>query len=231
VTRQAGVDVAAALMAALGSSDDRTTRRKLLDILVRIGPAIQAPLMDRLEGATWFLARNILVVLAHFDQLEEPDRVFAALRHEEPRVRQEALKVLLRQPVTIRDRAIAEVLEGGEAPLIRMALTALNNACPPRLIAPVVSVLSLPEDELRLLALRAVAEVRNPLIVPHLLTLVRRTRGVFRRIRLEPSTPVMLAALEILAANWPNHRPAIPVLQVAAKSPDPAVREAVGGAA
>ena len=67
-------------------------------------------------------------------------------------------------------------------------------------------------------------------MVPRLLTLVRSRGGFFRRLRLLPATPLMLAALELLARRWANHRPVVAVLQLAAKSSDPRVRAIAAGA-
>ena len=145
-------------------------------------------------------------------------------------MRQEALKVLLRHPAT-RERAISDVLEGGDEAQTRIALTSLGGQCPPSLVAPVLAVIGHPNPELRLQAVRLLADSPSPLVVPQLLTLVRTRGGLLRRLRLLPATPVMLEALEVLAKRWANHRPVIAVLQLAGRSSDPQVRAAVGGSA
>jgi hypothetical protein len=227
VARQTGPAGVGQLLDALSAAAERTTRRRLLDILVRIGPAAERVLVERLSGAPWYLARNILAVLAQFPVLENLDPVFAAFGQDELRVRQEALRVLIRQPAG-RDRALTEALESGEESLVRLALGAIGSECPPRLVAPVLSVLAIPNEELRLAAIRALSQSNNPLVVPQLLALVRARRGFLRRQRLLPRSPVMLAALEVLAARWHNHRPAVGVLQLATRSPDAAVRAGIG---
>jgi len=82
------------------------------------------------------------------------------------------------------------------------------------------------DDDLRLQAIRLLANVDNPLVIGPLLTLVRRRGGLLRRWRLQPVTPVMLAALVVLAQRWPNHRPVALVLQLARRSDDPRVQNA-----
>ncbi len=216
------------LLDALGRSGERSTRRRLLDLLVRIGPTGEAELVARLAGAEWYLARNILAVLAQFAAISTIDPVFAAFHHPEPRVRQEALKVLLRQPAT-RERAVVEALETGDESLGRLALTSLNGVCPPALVASVLTILGQANDELRLQAIRLLANAPNPLIVPQLLALVRARKGLLRRQRLLPKSPVMLAALEVLAGRWRNHRPVLVALQLASKSNDSEIRQVIGG--
>ena len=223
----AGAAAASPLLDALSAAEDRSTRRRLLDILASIGAASEETLLGRLDGAPWFLARNILTVMGQQTGVSNLDPIFAAFAQPELRVRQEALKVLLRQPAA-RDRAVTEALESGEDSLMRMSLTALAGECPPRLVGSVLGVLASQDRELQLQAIRALAATTNPLVVPHLLTLVRARSGLFRRLRLLPKSPVMLAALELLARRWPNHRPVLPIMQLAARSGDPDVRAAAG---
>lgn len=228
IVAQAGRDSVAALIDALGSSEDRSTRRRLLDILVGIGPGAEAALLENLKDAPWFLIRNILVVLGHFSQLQHAEQLLPMLRHEELRVRQEALKVLVKQDGQIRNRVLGEALEDGEPVLLRSALASIGTDCPSRLAAPVAAILASGDEELQLLALRSLSEVQNPLIIPPLLAQVRATRGIFRRTRLLPATPVMLGSLTLLARNFARHRQVSQVLGMAAHSSDPAVRTAVG---
>jgi hypothetical protein len=65
-------------------------------------------------------------------------------------------------------------------------------------------------------------------VVPQLLRLVRTTGGLLRRTRLQAKSRTMLAALEVLARRWSNHRPVLTVLNLAEKSSDPDIRAALG---
>jgi hypothetical protein len=228
VAHNIGSPAAGPLLDALSAADERLTRRRLLDILVRVGAEGEETLVARLTDSPWYLARNILAVLGHLPTVRNLEPVFEALSSDDLRVRQEALKVLLRQPAA-RDRAIAEALDSGEGSLARMGLTALGSECPPRLAGAVLAVLGLPDADLQLQAIRALSETTNPLVVPHLLNLVRAQRGFLRRTRLLPKSPVMLAALEVLARRWAMHRPVLTAMQLAAKSGDADIRAALGG--
>jgi hypothetical protein len=230
VVQHAGADAVGILLNALGAARERSTRRRLLDLLAQIGPAGEPELMSRLPDAPWFLARNILAVLAQLPTITNLDPVFAASHDPEPRVRLEAVKVLLRHPST-RDRAAADALESGDEALAKMALAGLAGQCPPALVAPVLSLLRDSSDELRLHAIRLLAGAKNPLVVPQLLALVRAPSGVLRRQRLLPKSPVMLAALAALAGRWRNHRPVLAVIQLASKSSDPEIKAAIGSGA
>lgn len=230
VARHAGAGAAGPLLDALAIAEERGTRRRLLDTLAQLGPAAEGPLVGRLEGAPWYLARNILATLAQFPAVSDLGPVFAAFNSDDIRVRHEALKILLRQPAS-RERAASEALLSNEDGLIRTALGSLVDSCPPALVGPVIGVLTHSNEELRLQAIRLLAESNNPLVVPQLLRLVRTTRGIFRRTRLQAKSRTMLAALEVLARRWSNHRPVLTVLHQAEKSSDVEIRAALGKSA
>lgn len=230
VAMQTGSDAVEPLLTALSEANERGTRRRLLDLLVQIGPAAEPVLLEALEGAPWYLMRNILLALAQLPSVSTVEPIFAAVRHPDARVRLEAIKVLLRQPRT-RRRALGDALESGEEPLVRLGLSSLGGECPPEMIAPVMAVLAMPSDDLRVQALRLLQQVDSPLIIPALLALVRTTGGFFRRQRLAGKSPSMLLALQILATRWRNHRPVLVVLQLAGKSHDPEIRSALAGSA
>ena len=227
VVAHTGISAVPTLLNGLDSSEDRTTRRRMLDQLVRIGAPAEAVLLDRLVGAEWHLTRNILAVLSQMPEVKGIARVLPLLRDPEQRVRLEALKVLLRSPST-RRQAVAEALESGEAGLVRTALASLAGTCPPELVAPVLGVLQMDDEDARMQAIRLIGDSDNPLVVGPLLLLVRERSGFLRRWKLRSKSPVMLSALGVLARRWANHRPVLVVMQLAARSNDAEIRRTVG---
>lgn len=227
VAVQLGRDAIDPLLDSLDAADDRATRRRLLDLLARVATGGAEMLVARLPDAPWHLARNIFVVLARLPDVRQVDPILVGLQHPDRRVRHAALKAALGQP-SIRSRAVQDAIEGDDPAMTRTALAALERECPPELIAPVLSVLGHADPDLQLLAVGLIAEARNPLVVPPLLGLVRTRGGLLRRTRLLPRTPVMLAALQVLASRWSHHRPVLPVLQLAARSDERAVQTALG---
>ncbi|MDX2208360.1 MAG: hypothetical protein SFU57_12035 [Gemmatimonadales bacterium] len=215
------------LLDALERSMVRSVRRRLLDLLTALGPAIEPVLLLRLPEAPWHLARNIISVLAEFPTLVDAGPVVQMLEHPDLRVRQEALKLLVRVPEA-RDRAVAAALEDGEPALVRTALAALDGECPPQIVVPLIGLLAEGDEETRLQAIRLLDDANHPLAIGPLLNLVRSRSGLLRRWRLLPATPVMLAALRVLATRWPTHRPVVVTLQLAAHHDDHRVREAIG---
>jgi HEAT repeat protein len=227
VLESVGVDGVDEVLDLLDRTEDRVVRRRLIDLLVGVGPVAEDLLVDRLAEAEWHLARNILAVLARFPAVSRVEEVLPRLSDDDARVRLEAFKVLIQQEPT-RPRALTLALESGEPSLVRTAMAALGGGCPPELVAPLLAVLGDPDDDMVMHAIRLVGESGNPLVVSPLLDLVRVRGGLFRRWRLAPTTPVMLSALSALARRWPNHRPVLPVLQMAARSGDEEVLRAMG---
>lgn len=227
IARHEPVRAVVPLLDALERSMVRGVRRRLLDLLAALGAAIEPVLLERLPEAPWHLARNILAVLGEIAALVEIEPVMAMLGHDELRVRQEALKLLVRTPAA-RDRAVFEALESGEPALVRTALAALDGECPPQIVVPLIGLLADGDEDTRLQVIRLVAQANHPLAIGPLLALVRNRSGVLRRWRLLPPTPAMLAALRVLASQWPTHRPVVVILQIAARSDDPRIRDAIG---
>ncbi len=227
VVQHSGVGAVSPLLDGLERAEDRTWRRRMLDLLVSVGPAAEPELLARLVTAEWHLARNILAVLGQFPEVSNAEQTMPRLRDPEPRVRLEALKVLLRSPST-RRTAVTEALESGEPPLVRTALASLGGECPPELVAPVLGVLMMDDEDAQMQAIRLISDTDNPLVVGPLLGLVRERRGFLRRWKLRAKSPVMLSALGALARRWPNHRPVLPVMQMAARSTDSEIRRTVG---
>ena len=214
------------LVDALEAAESRNLRRRVLDLIGSLGSGIEPALLARLPESPWYLARNLLLVLGQLPPLSDPAPVEAMLSHEEPRVQQEALKLLVRHPL-VQQRAISIALESNEPALIRIALAALDKTCPPEVVGSLLSLLVDADDEMQLQVIRLVADSPSPLVVGPLLSLVRFRGGIFRRWRLRPTTPVMLAALVVLGSRWGRHRQVMLAMQQAARSDDPTVQEAL----
>ncbi len=78
-------------------------------------------------------------------------------------------------------------------------------------------------------AVRAVAGVSDEQSVEWLVRRTMTTGGLLRRPRLTPTSPEMLAALNVLAARWGSDSRATPALELARSSTSATVRAAVRG--
>lgn len=229
VAARMGMDAVELLLDALETSETRAMRRKLLDLVARLGSDV-GPLVARRLAAhdlPWYVQRNLLTLLG---MLPAPPAGFAAQRflvHEDARVRREALKLMLRSGEH-RDAAIVAALGDRDSGLVRMALTAALDRCPSAavpLITQQVEARALP-SELRALAVRVIGASGASDTLDWLLARTVSRRTLLGREKLLPKTPEMLGALAGLARGWRDHPRAAAALALAERSPDADVRRA-----
>ncbi len=220
----------APLLDLLVNSTDRHVRRTAFDQLRRAGDAVIPLALERLKDDRWYVARNILSLLAHLDRLPADFDASHWLGHADGRVRREALRVALR--TDWRDRAILEALGDDDERVLAAALHALMEHRPPHATSRLLALADnadLP-DPVRALAVKAL--VRTEQGPETLAVLLRIASGEVRLLlwrTLPPTSDTLLAALSALAAKWPADRRAAAVLRRARASADAAVRRAASG--
>ncbi len=225
--RRVGQPAIGALLDALSDSQSRTTRRKLLGVLTRLGDAIGSAVVARLAGAPWYMQRNLLILLGEIANWPADFSPMPFAGHHDSRVRREALRLMLRRPVT-RSAAIAAALNDGDLQIVRIGLDACQKECPAAAVPRFVQKLAtraLPAD-MELLAVRTLAATGAPDALPCLLGLVTTRTRWLRRERLAPKSPTVLAILGALALRWQDEPAAARVLHRAARSSDPEIRAA-----
>ena len=223
------VDGFTPLLDVLGASESRTTRRGLLDRLTRapkeLGPLIATRLAAPIP---WYVTRNLLLILDGLPALPNGFSTAAYIAHEDARVRREALKVSLKVPAE-RERALIGALRDEDPRMVRLALTAALEDCPPSAL-PLITQIVLDQtatSELRILAIKVLGRVRNAAALNALLQLANGGTNWLGRARLPARSLELLAALMALAASWRNDARAAAVLALAAASKDPDIRSAV----
>lgn len=225
---QLGAAAADPLLDALAAAETRASRRALLDHLAALGSSIGSAVAARIPDAPWYVQRNMLSLLEAMHELPEGFSAVPYASHPDPRVRRQALRVLFEQKAE-RDAAILVALRDRDEQIVRLGLGHALERCPEGGLAVVRERLAAHtlDPELELLAVRVVASVDDPAAVDCLLELVVKSRGWFRGIRLYKGSPRVLAALAGLAKRWASDPKVAPVLQRAARDPDPAVRASV----
>jgi hypothetical protein len=190
------------LLDRLASADDRSTRAAIMKVLLALGPDIAPIAIARLPTAPWYLQRNILVLLGRLDSLPDGFSPASYSTHGDPRIRREAIKLLL----DTKDHAEEAVVMGlGDADegIVGLALAAALESCPPKAV-PLVQQLAVDpkrQPELRAIAVRIVTRAREPETRRMLLEIVKFRRRWFRP-SLAPKSADLLAALAGLAAHW-----------------------------
>lgn len=218
-----------ALLDALEAAEERTTRWKLMEQIIRLGPEVGVKVAERIPGAHWFVQRNLLLLIGRLPAWPPGFSPLPYATHLQWHVRREALKLMLKEP-SMREQALYAGLVDADARVVHMTLLAAAESSP-RGVAPLLRDLLTKAEPLdadsRALALRALAPLQTHETVETLLRFVLGGRSIMGKPKLAPKTPEMLAALGGLATHWKNDQRALSVLMLAARSGDADVRAVI----
>jgi hypothetical protein len=229
ITSRMGLDVVELLLEGLETSETRTMRRKLLDLLAKFGSDVGPMVLKRLamEDTPWYVQRNLLTLLSMLPAIPDEFQPQKYMMHGDERVRREALKILLRLP-KLRAQTIIAALSDRDDNIVKLAMQAALEDCPKPAVPLIVRHVERKSisPELRALGLRVVGAAKDPATLNWLLAYAVTKTRFLRRTKLVPKTPEMLAALSGLASGWSDNPEVMPVLDIAQKSKDLEVRAA-----
>ena len=207
------------LIDALGTSNNRTTRRKLLDRLAQANLDIAPLVAARLDDERWYVQRNMLVLLQRLQRVPAGFSARRWTRHPDLRVRHQAIRLQLTMPAE-REAALAAALEDGDERITREGLVAFQDECP-RPLVPLVARVALSSrviEELRVKAVRVLAASRDQIALEALLQIVDGGKSVLGKPRLAPRTPAVHAALRALSVAWSSNARAAEMLALSGGS-------------
>jgi hypothetical protein len=216
------------LLDVLASSQSRVTRRKLLDRLVKTSLDVVPLVASRLEDDRWYVQRNMLVLLARVGRVPDGFVIGRWTAHADPRLRAEAVRLQMALPGQ-RELGLRAAFNDADPRVVRVGVASVQQDCPPRAL-PFVAGLALGArvpDDLRLLAVQALGNSRQPAALDALIGLVDGGKTILGRPKLAAKSVVMVAALRAMAAGWRKHPKAGPLLALAAVSTDDEFRGAV----
>jgi hypothetical protein len=215
------------LLDALVESPNRTTRRGLLDRLAAPPVDVGKALVARLADPRWYVQRNMLVLLETQPRVPAGFSAAGFLRHEDARVRREAIKLCLKIPAE-RSAALIAGFRDPDPQVYQLALVAAQMGCPAEAVAALARRLAneTAESDQHPLALKLLGSTRSAEAVKVLLRVVDGGRSWYGRRQLAPKSRELLSALEALATGWGGHPGARRVLARARQSADADIREA-----
>ena len=226
LARHLGTLVVEPLLDLLEASTDRATRSRVLRVLSGVGPEAAGPVAQRLSTASWYAQRNMLTLLRRLQTWPPGFSAVPYARHSDPRVRREAYRLLLEFPQR-RVSAMVHGLKDTDDGVASLVLRASLDSCAGEAYRAIEQFIAdgRRSPELRALAVQVLARHSGPEAIPRLLELAG-TRRALRGWRLEPKSPVVLAALAALARHWTSHPQAAALLGQAREHADPDIRGA-----
>ena len=186
---------------ALAGEKDKSRRRRILDLLVSLGPMIAPPAMELLEDERWYVVRNMIVLLQRVGERSALASIRRAADHHDLRVRLEAIKWLLAYdpevPRDLLEKAINDPdLKLAEAAIVLAGSYGIKEAVDPLLAIVDGYDLLGKRRTLRIKALKALGDLGDPAVLPRLdryfrspmLTMVslEERRAAFRSLPLYP---------------------------------------------
>ena len=223
--RRIGVDAAPLLLSAALAFEDAKTRTQFYDLLESLGTEIGAVVAERLPDAPAGMQRELLALLGRLPSLPPAFPLRAYLDNDEPLVRREAVRLLLRNPAD-RDETIMSALSDADDRVVFAGLSVAQEKCPRAGIELIKQRVDRGEldAQLRTMGIRIVAQQHNAETLAWFLGYVVTEAHWPRKPKLRPSTPEMLAALSMIGANWRSDPAAEPAVKLAEQSKDSEVR-------
>lgn len=122
-----GDAVVPALLEALDGARDMTLRKRLIEVLTKIGRPIAHAVVNRLKDDRWFIVRNMIFLLGEVKAVEALPKIRPFTAHAHEQVRLEAYRALgLLAPIDVVVEAVAPgVLDRDE----RVASCAISILC------------------------------------------------------------------------------------------------------
>ncbi len=196
-----GKAAARGFLLALAEEKDKSRRRRILDLLVSLGPVIAPPAMELLKDERWYVVRNMIVLLHRVGDRSALTDIRLTAGHHDLRVRLEAIKWLLAYdpevPRDLLEKAINDPdLKLAEAAIVLAGSYGIKEAEAPLLaIVNGFDVLG-KRRSLRIKALKALGDLGDPAVLPRLdhyfrsplftMVSLEERRAAFRSLSLYP---------------------------------------------
>ena len=226
-----GTETVPALLDALDNAPEGPRRERIVTLLSGLGGVITDLVTKRLANAQPAIARELLALLTRLTPRTIPSHVRSFLKHADASVRREAAKLMLSNPDT-RDTAMLAAVRDDDERVVSTALIASLNGCSAFAAATIRQRMErgdFTDSTTRTAAVRAVAQLADADTLEWLVRRVTVSGGLWRRPRLAPTSPEMLAALSILAVRWSGDPRAAQVVEQARSSASASVRAAAHG--
>ncbi len=161
----------------MAEEDNMSLRRFMMDRVQGFGEAARPNLLARLMDSRWYVLRNILVMLRNLGPLKDFNQIRPLLKHANPKVRAEALKLLVQSGDLIAQRQIMRDMDSPDREIQLLAVSIADQNSTPEMASKLLDIVtsggfSAVESELKTAAVQALAEIGRPELLPELVKLL-----------------------------------------------------------
>lgn len=138
---EVGSDFIAPLLDYLALENNRTLRHFCIETLRGLGRSVSGEAASRLKDRRWYVQRNLLYLLRELDDAEALPKIRPFVRHEHPKVREEALKACLHFRDPTAEPVLLEELTARERDRVLSALSIARLAHSERITTVLIELL------------------------------------------------------------------------------------------
>lgn len=128
VIKMLGAFCVSPLLDRLAVENSMSIRRFLMDRIMEFGDEARQDIESRLNDGRWYFLRNMVIMLREINNPSSGPRLHPLLRHENDKVRQEALRTLLQMGDALAEESVIRDLQDSRRH-IRMAALDLSGSC------------------------------------------------------------------------------------------------------
>ena len=168
-----GMNLRRSALMALAEEDHRARRRRLFDFVVSLGREIVPEAVNFLSDSRWYVVRNILVLLRLLGDRQPLPSVIKLTNHPDLRVKFEAIRCVFALGGELPGKMLDDLINDPDPKLADNAMTLIGSYGIMQGVGPLLRVLEgndvmRSRRLIRLKALRALGELKQPRVLDHL---------------------------------------------------------------
>jgi HEAT repeat protein len=176
-----GAAAARGFLIALAEEADKSRRRRILELLVSLGPLIAGPAIELLADTRWYVVRNMIVLLQRVGDRSALAEVRLCAAHPDLRVRLEAIKYLLAYDPEVPRDLLARAIHDPDPKMAEAAVTLAGSYGIKEAVDPLLEIVSGFDllgrrRSIRVKALKALGDLADPAALPRLERFFRNWR-------------------------------------------------------